>query len=95
VSRGIAGIKDHQAHEHHHVRQPVQGRIQEATEPGHSAGKSGHLPVEHVEQVRHHQGDSSRKKTAHAKEQAATNIQRDSNHCKDVWIDVTISEPAY
>src|ERR1044071_6047717 len=95
MRRSVAGVKDHEAHKDHHVRQAVQRRIEKTPEARDPAGKSGYLAVEHVKKVGHNQGDARCKEPAQPKEKTASDVQSHADYGQNVGIDVPIGEPAY
>src|SRR5678815_1033948 len=80
----IAGVKDHQAHEDYHVAQAVQRRVEKPAKTRNPAGKTGHLPIQHVEQVGHNQGDAGPEKRAQTKEKTATDVQSHADNGQNI-----------
>src|SRR4051794_1191728 len=90
----VAGVKDHQAHKDHHVRQAVQRRVEKPSKPRNAARKTGHLPVEHVKEIGDHEGDARREEPASPKKKTATDVQSNADDGQNVGIDMTDGEPA-
>src|SRR6185503_8482063 len=91
----VAGVKDHQTHKNHHIGQPVQRRIEKTAESRHAARETSHLAVQHVKQISDNEGDSGREKAAHPKKKTATDVQSDTDDGQNIWVDVTVGQPAY
>ncbi len=92
---GIPGIKDHQAHENDHIRQPVKRRVEKTSEPGYAAGKTGHLAVQHVEEISDDEGDAGVEKPAQTKEKTATDVYSNADDGQNIRIDMTVGQPTY
>src|SRR5438132_8152461 len=89
----VAGIEDHQAYEHHHVRQAIERRIKKAAIARHSSRKSRDLAVEHVEQVRDDQDDAGPEKISKAKQQTRSDVYGYADERENVRIKMTSRQP--
>src|SRR6187431_1862517 len=92
--RRVSGVKDHYAEERHHVGQPVERRIEKASELRHISCHSSDIAVEHVENVRYDQYDTGPKEFAEPEQNAAPDIYRNADCCQDVRMDTNRSQAA-
>src|SRR5260370_38428264 len=95
MNLSVARIENHQADKHHHVRQTIERRIQESAIAGHASGKPRDLPVEHVEKICNDQNNAGPEEQTEAEQHARGDVNGDSDDGENVWIDMTICQPAH
>ena len=58
-------------------------------------GQPRDIATQHVKEICYNQGNTGRKEPTHPEQQTAADIQRNSNDSQNVWIDMTVGEPAH
>src|SRR6185437_3882820 len=91
----VARVKDHQAHEHDHVRKAIKRRIKKTAETCYATRQPRHLAVQHVKQVRYDQNHAGPEEHSVTEQQSRGNVNSYADKCQEVRINVTTRQPTH
>src|SRR5688500_9873227 len=76
--RRVSGVEHDDPQKGHHIRQPVERRVEKAAELCDIARLPGYVAVEHVKEIRDYQYDAGPEKLSKAKEHATADVDRNT-----------------